>query len=184
MTCRTAQERMTAMLAGAASGRERLDVESHAERCARCATTLRDYIAATVALDRAYAPLRTRATRLSPARVRLAMRIPEPVPASARFSRITARITEFGLAAAVTAFAFVGTASVAPRHTIIDEAVAPEAPSSIHVTNAGDDQYFLRWLRLGRYAPVADTLDPAVSANVYSDDASQPTKPDRAGLVR
>jgi anti-sigma factor RsiW len=184
VTCQTAQERMSVMLAGAASSRERLDVESHAERCARCATTLRDYVAASVALDRAYAPLRARTTRLSPARVRLAMRIPEPVPASARFSRITARITEFGLAAAVTAFAFVGTASVTPQHTIVDEAVAPEVATPTHVTSGGDDQYFLRWLRLGRYAPQADTLDPAVSASVYSDDAGQPTKPERAGLVR
>jgi anti-sigma factor RsiW len=184
VTCQTIQERMGVMLAGAASGRERLDIESHAERCARCASVLRDYVATSVALDRAYAPLRERATRLSPARVRLAMRIPEPVPASARFSRITARITEFGLAAAVTAFAFVGTASVSPQHTIVDEAVAPGAVSQTHVTSGGDDQYFLRWLRLGRYAPQADTLDPAVSASVYSDDIGPVTKPERAGLVR
>ena len=173
------------MLAGAASGRERLDIETHAARCARCATALRDYVAASVALDRAYAPLRGRAIRLSPARVHLAMRIPEPVPASVRFSRITARITEFGLAAAVTAFAFVGGASLTPQHTIVDEAVAPAAVVATHVTNSGgDDQYFLRWLRLGRYAPVADTLDPAVSASVLSDDAGQIVKPERAGLAR
>jgi anti-sigma factor RsiW len=175
---------MSAMLAGAASGRERLDIESHAERCARCSTALQDYIAASVALDRAYAPLRARATGISPARVRLAMRMPEPLPASARFTRITARITEFGLAAAVTAFAFVGTASVTPRNTIVDEAVTPGVVAPTHVTSGGDDQYFLRWLRLGRYAPQADTLDPAVSASVYRDDAAQPTKPERAGLVR
>jgi anti-sigma factor RsiW len=184
MTCQIAQERMAAMLAGAASPPERFDAESHAARCARCATTLRDYVAASVALDRAYAPLRARATRLSPARVRLAMRMPEPVPASARFSRITARITEFGLAAAVTAFAFVGSASVAPQHAIVDEAATPGSVASIHITGGSDDQYDLRWLRLGRYAPVADTLDPAVSPRVHGDDASAPTKPERAGLVR
>ena len=183
VTCHNAQERMSVMLAGAASERERLDVEAHAAGCARCAIALRDYVAASVALDRAYAPLRVRATRLSPARVRLAMRVPQPVPASARFSRLTARVTEFGLAAAVTAFAFVGGASVAPAHTIVDEAVAPSTALT-HVTSAGDDQYFLRWLRLGRYAPQADTLDPVVSASIYSDEAGQPTKPDRAGLVR
>lgn len=184
MTCLTAQQRMSVMLAGAASVRERLDAEAHAERCARCATALRDYLAASVALERAYAPLRARTTRLSPARVRLAMRMPEPVPASARFNRITARISELGLAAAVTAFAFVGTASVTPRHTIVDEAITPEVVAPTHVTGGGDDQYFLRWLRLGRYAPQADTLDPAVSASVYSGDASQPMKPERSGLVR
>jgi anti-sigma factor RsiW len=184
VTCQTIQERISVMLAGGASGRERLDVEAHAERCARCATTLRDYVATSVALDRAYAPLRAHATRISPARVHLAMRIPEPVPATARFSRITARITEFGLAAAVTAFAFVGSASVAPQHAIVDEAATPEAVSPTHVTSGGDDQYFLRWLRLGRYAPVADTLDPAVSPSVYGDDIGPVTKPERAGLVR
>ena len=31
---------------------------------------------------------------------------------------------------------------------------------------------------------LADTLDPAVSASIYSDEAGQTTKPDRAGLVR
>jgi anti-sigma factor RsiW len=175
---------MSAMLAGAASGRERLDIESHVERCARCSTALRDYVAASVALDRAYAPLRARGTRLSPARVHLAMRMPEPVSASARFSRITARITEFGLAAAVIAFAFVGTASVTPEHAIVDEAASPGVVSPTHVTRGGDDQYVLRWLRLGRDAPQADTLDPAVSPSVYSDDIGPVTKPERAGLVR
>lgn len=184
VTCHTTQERMSAMLAGAASGRERLDIQSHAERCARCSTALQDYVAASVALDRAYAPLRARTTRLSPARVRLAMRIPEPLQASARFSRITARITEFGLAAAVTAFAFVGSASVAPQHTIVDEAAVPGVVSPTHVTSGADDQYAFRWLRLGRYAPQADTLDPAIALSIYSDDAIQPTKPERAGLVR
>jgi anti-sigma factor RsiW len=184
VTCQIAQERMAAMLAGSSSPAERLDAEMHAARCARCATTLRDYVAASVALDRAYAPLRARATRLSPARVRFAMRIPEPVPASARFSRITARITEFGLAAAVTAFAFVGGASVAPQHAIVDEAATAPVGAAVHITGGSDDQYFLRWLRLGRYAPVSDTLDPAVSPSAYDDDSLAPTKPERAGLVR
>lgn len=184
MTCHTAQERMSALLAGAASARERLDVEAHASRCARCAIALRDYVAASVALDRAYAPLRVRATRLSPAHVRLAMRIPEPVPASARFSRLTARITEYGLAAAVTAFAFAGGPSAASAPAIVDEAAAASAVAPTHVTSPRDDRYFLQWLRLGRYAPVVDILDPAVSASIYEDDAGQPARPDTAGLVR
>jgi len=176
---------MSTLLAGAISPRERLDVEEHTDRCARCANAYRDLVAASVALDRAYAPLRARSAALSPARVRLAMRIPEPVPASLRFSKITARINELGLAAAVTAFAFVGFGSVAPQHAIVDEAVVVNATTPTHVEAAPDDQYLLRWLRVGRYAPITtDVLDPAVSPKDYTDDANQPTSHERTGLLR
>jgi anti-sigma factor RsiW len=174
---------MSAMLAGAADLPERLEAEAHAARCVRCAVALRDLVAASVALDRAYAPLRLRSAGLSPARVHLAMRIPQTVPAAFRLSRITARLNEVGLAAAVTAFAFAGSASVAPRQAIVDNAV-PSAASPTHVTARPDDQYSLRSLRLGRYAPQTDMLDPAVSPSVYSDDTVAPTKRDRAGRVR
>jgi len=186
LTCATAQERMSALLAGAVSSRERLDVEEHTDRCARCANAYRDLVAASVALDRAYAPLRARSAALSPARVRLAMRIPEPLPASLRFSKITARINELGLAAAVTAFAFIGFGSVAPQRAIVDEAaVVTNTTTLTHVDAAPDDQYFLRWLRIGRYAPVmTDALDPAVSPKAYLDDTNQPTGHERTGLLR
>jgi len=175
---------MSALLAGAVSARERLDVEEHTDRCARCANAYRDLVATSVALDRAYAPLRVRSTSLSPARVRLAIRIPQPVPASFRFSRITARINEFGLAAAVTAFAFVGAGAVAPQHAIVDEAVAIESVAPTHISAGPDDGYFFRWLRLGRYAPVSDMLDPAVSPKAYAADEIQPATQERAGLLR
>lgn len=184
VTCHGAQEQMSALLAGGVGARERADIEAHATRCARCGVALRDMVAMSVALDRAYAPLRARSVSLSPARVYLAMRIVQPVPAATRFSRITARITEFGLAAAVTAFAFVGSASVAPQHAIIDEAAAPEALTTTHVTAAPDDAYFFRWLRLGRYAPQTDVLDPAVSPRAYDDDPMQPATHERSGLNR
>src|SRR4051812_6175042 len=124
---------MSAMLAGAVGTRERLDIEGHADVCGRCANAYRDLVATSVALDRAYAPLRARSTALSPARVRLALRVPQPQPASLRFSKITARINEFGLAAAVTAFAFIGAGSVAPTHAIVDEAVV-DVSAPIHIT--------------------------------------------------
>ena len=184
MTCTTTQERMTALLAGALGARERLDVESHAARCARCADAYRDLVAASVALDRAYAPFRARSAALSPARVRLAMRAPQPQPSSLRFSRLTARINEFGLAAAVTAFAFIGAGSVAPQHAIVDEAQVVDVATPVHVSANADDAYFLRWLRLGRYAPVSDVLDPAVSPKVYEDDTNQPANHERTGLLR
>jgi anti-sigma factor RsiW len=184
VTCHSAQERMSALLAGGIGARERAQIEAHATRCARCGAVLRDQVALSVALDRAYAPLRARTARLSPARVRLAMRIPEPVPAATRFSRLTARITEFGLAAAVTAFAFAGSASVAPQHAIVDEAVTRDVVTATHVTAESDDQYFFRWLRLNRYAPQADVLDPAVSPKLYDDSPMRPVGHDRAGLLR
>jgi anti-sigma factor RsiW len=175
---------MSALLAGAVGPRERLDIEGHAGRCGRCATAYRDLVATAVALDRAYAPLRHRSASLSPARVRLALRIPQPVPASLRFSRLTARINEFGLAAAVTAFAFVGAGSIAPQHAIVDEAVAAESVAPTHVTAGPDDRYFFRWLRLDRYAPVSDVLDPAVTPKAYTDDETPPATQERSGLLR
>ncbi len=184
MTCTSTQERMSALLAGAVGPRERLDIEGHAGRCGRCATAYRDLVATSVALDRAYAPLRVRSASLSPARVRLALRISQPVPASFRFSRITARISEFGLAAAVTAFAFVGAGSIAPQHAIVDEAVAVESVTPTHVSAGPDDRYFFRWLRLDRYAPVSDVLDPAVTPKAYGDDENPPATQERSGLLR
>jgi hypothetical protein len=143
-----------------------------------------DLFATAVALDRAYAPLRMQTAAISPARVRLAVRIPQRVPAASRFSRITAHINELGLAAAVTAFAFVGSASVAPTHAIVDEAVVSNSPTLTHITPDRDEQYFLRWLRLGRYAPPADVLDPAVSPKAYADETIEPVARERVGLAR
>jgi anti-sigma factor RsiW len=184
VTCTSAQERMSALLAGAVGPRERLDIEGHAGRCGRCATAYRDLVATSVALDRAYAPLRVRSASLSPARVRLALRMPQPVPASFRFSRIAARINEFGLAAAVTAFAFVGAGSVAQQPAIVDEAIAVEAVAPTHITAGPDDRYFFRWLRLDRYTPVSDVLDPAVSPKAYAAEETQPATQERSGLLR
>ena len=183
MTCRAVQERMSALLAGAADRRERLEIEAHASGCARCATAYRDLIAASVALDRAYAPLRAIVVAISPARVRLATRLPPPLPASSQLSRLTARVTEVSLAAAVTAFAFVGSASVAPRSAIVDEA-ATDTATLTHVTADTDDQSFLRALRIGRYAPPSDLVDPAVSPRTVFDEQGSTTTGDRAGLAR
>jgi anti-sigma factor RsiW len=182
MNCDLAQERMSVLVVGALDPRERLEVESHTSRCARCGSAYRDLVFASVALDRAYAPLRAEGTTMSPARVRLALRIPQPVPASTRFSRLTARFTEISLAAAVTAFAFVGSASVTPKANIVDEAV-PDSGTLTHVTAGSDDQYFLRWLRIGRYAAPSDLLDPAVALRGDTDNTSVVTD-DRAGHGR
>ena len=183
MTCGRTQERISALLAGALDRRERLEVESHASRCARCGTVYRDLIFASVAVDRAYAPLRAASVAMSPARVRLALRLPLPVPASLRLSRLTARVTEVALAAAVTAFAFVGTASVVPQAAIVDEA-AIDTGTLTHVTAGTDDAYFLRWLRIGRYAAPTDLIDPAVARHNDLDDSPPAAPHERAGLAR
>jgi anti-sigma factor RsiW len=183
MTCRLTQERMSVLLAGALERRERLEVEAHASRCARCGTAYRDLIFASVALERAYAPLRAASVAMSPARVRLALRLPQPVPTALRLSRLTARVSEIALAAAVTAFAFVGSASVAPKSTIVDEA-ASDTGTLTHVTAGADDQYFLRWLRIGRYAAQSDLVDPGVAPRSDVDDSTVVVTHFRVGLLR
>ena len=183
MTCGRIQERMSALLAGALDRRERLEVEAHASGCAHCSTAYRDIIFASVALGRAYAPLRAASVALSPARVRLALRLSQPVPASLRFSGLCARVTEVALAAAVTAFAFVGSASVTPRPTIVDEA-ATDTGTLTHVTAGSDDQYFLRWFRIGRYAAPTDLVDPSAAQPSDRDDPLLSATTERAGLAR
>jgi hypothetical protein len=184
MTCGVAQEQMSVVLAGDARRHALLDVEAHVRRCARCADVYRDLIAISVAVDRAYAPLRSVSAVISPARVRLALRVPEPVPASTRFSRVAARVNEFALAAAVTAFAFVGSAQVAPKPAIVNELDAGPSETLTHVTASVDDQYFLRWFRLGRYAAPTDMLDPAVTPKAHFDDLANTVTQERAGLLR
>jgi anti-sigma factor RsiW len=182
MTCRQTEERMSALLAGALDRRGRLEVEAHTSRCARCGTAYRDLIFASVALERAFAPLRDATVTMSPARVRLALRRVEPLPASVRVARLTTRVTEVALAAAVTAFAFVGSASVVPKSTIVDEA-ATNSATLTHVTAGSDDQNFLRWLRIGRYAANSDLIDPGVALKGDLDDTALLTH-ERTGLMR
>jgi anti-sigma factor RsiW len=183
MTCSAIQERMASVLAGGGDRYERLEIESHALRCARCAAAYADLIAMSVALDRAYAPLRSRTVALSPARVRLAVRAPVAVPTSVRVGRLTARFTEVALAAAVTAFAFIGSASVAPKTTIIDDTSTEPAPA---VTSAlADGATVARWVRIGRYASTPDLVEPPM-ARPSSQDAPppEPGLQDRVKLQR
>jgi len=185
MTCGSTRERMSAVLAGAAGRHELLDVEAHVRRCARCSDHYRDLIATSVAVDRAYAQLRSASAVISPARVRLALRLPQPVPASLRLSAVARRVNELALAAAVTAFAFVGSGAIAPKPALVDE-FAPDTTNGTltHVTASVDDQYFLRWLRVGRYAAPTDMLDPAITPKAHFDDLANTVTQERAGLLR
>ncbi len=170
------------LVVGAAGRRERLELEAHARRCARCAEALGDLASASIALERAYAPLRATTVALSPARVRLALRVPVETPLALRIARLTSRLTEVALAAAVTAFAFVGSASVAPSADIIDEtAVDTVAPA--HASHSFDDESFIRWIRVGRYgAASAGLVDPTVGARHADEEVATPHE--RAGLAR
>ncbi len=181
MSCANVQERMAGLVVGAAGRRERLELESHARRCGRCAVALSDLASASIALDRAYAPLRAATVALSPARVRLAMRAPEPTPVAIRLSRLTSRLTEVALAAAVTAFAFVGSASVAPNSSIVDETVVDTVVPT-RVSPVSDDKTFIRWFRVGRYAASADLVDPVIAPRHVDEEIATPNE--RAGLAR
>src|SRR5919106_1698517 len=74
VACRAAEQKMADLFTGELHPRERLELEAHADSCVRCGVALRDLATISVALDRAYAPLRSRSTLLSPARVHLAAR--------------------------------------------------------------------------------------------------------------
>ncbi len=154
---------MSIALVGELPRVERLEVESHAARCARCADALADLTATSIALARAYAPLLSARSGLSPARVRLAARAPRPAPPVVRLARLTTRVSEVALAAAVTAFAFVGAPSVAPRPSVIGDEQAPGAVPLTHVTSHLDDATFVRWVRLDRYVPPEDLVDPTAA---------------------
>lgn len=182
MSCSAIQKRMTSVLAGAGGRTERLEVEAHMGRCARCATTYADLVVTSVALERAYAPLRAKAVALSPARVHLALRRPVAVPASVRIGRLSARFTEVALAAAVTAFAFVGSASVAPKTTLVDETAVDPAPAS--ASTSVDSATVFRWFRIGRYAASPDLVEPPVALPSHEDAHTVPGLHDRVGLQR
>lgn len=172
---------MAALVSGGAGRRERLELESHARRCGRCATALNDLAAASIALDRAYAPLRATTVAISPARVRLALLVPEPTPLGLRVTRVTARLTEVALAAAVTAFAFVGSASVSPKPAIVDE-TAVETVAPARVSTGVNDESFIRWLRIGRYGASADLA--ALSLPSHHDEDEIAPSHERSGLAR
>jgi hypothetical protein len=182
MSCERVQERMAGLVVGAAGRRERLDIEAHSRSCARCAEALGDLATASIALERAYAPLRSATVALSPARVRLAMRVPQPTPAGIRITRVTSRLTEVALAAAVTAFAFVGSASVVPMPAIVEE-TSSETVAPSRVNSVFDEENFIRWIRIGHHAASSDLVDPAVAPRHADEDVA--TMPhERVGLAR
>lgn len=154
--CRTAQERISVALVDELPPRERLEADAHVASCAGCADAMRDLGATAVALERTYAPLRGRGVMLSPARVRLAVRAPARPSRIVRYARLTAKLNELAVAAAVMVFAVLGTAP-SPAVVVEDE---PTTATRFQLTQgfvepAQSEPYVSQ--RIGRYL-LHDTL--------------------------
>lgn len=153
LACRAAEQKMADLFTGELHPRERLELEAHADSCARCGLALRDLATISVALDRAYAPLRSRSTLLSPARVRLAVRA-EPKP-SIPWWRVglVGRLSEATMALGFAALVLGGSLDLAAVKT--DHAstapLAAAAPSVIaeyfRAQPPAEETAYLRWLR-------------------------------------
>lgn len=139
---------MADLFTGELHARERLELEAHADGCGRCGTALRDLAAISVALDRAYAPMRQRGTVLSPARARLAARI-EPQP-SATWWRIgfVGRLSEATMALGFAALILGGVMDLA----VVTPGGMPSAPASViqdyfREQPPAEETAYVRWLR-------------------------------------
>lgn len=163
MACRAAEQKMADLFTGELHARERLELEAHADGCARCGAALRDLATISVALDRAYAPLRQRGTLMSPARVRLAARA-EP-PATGPWWRIgfVGRLSEATMALAFGALVLGGSLDLAMK---TDETTAPTSSAVVQTQSIirdymrtqppYDETAYLRWLRFQLRAIGAD----------------------------
>ena len=159
VACRAAEQKMADLFTGELHPRERLELEAHADGCARCGTALRDLATISVALDRAYAPMRHRGTLLSPARVRLAARI-EPrqtVP----WWRIgfVGRLSEATMALGFAALVLGGSLDLAAVKTGVTPAAVPSVIREYFRTQPpAEETAYLRWLRFQLRAIGADPV--------------------------
>jgi anti-sigma factor RsiW len=151
---------MAELFTGELRARERLELEAHADACARCDAALRDLATISVALGRAYAPLRRRGTLLAPARVRLAARATPD--ASVPWWRVAfaGRLSEATMALAFGALVLGGSLDLAAQ----PEAMVPK-PSVIRAymrtQPPAEETAYLRWLRFQFRVIGADSV-PAV----------------------
>jgi len=152
MACRAAEQKMAELFTGELEARERLELEAHADGCARCDAALRDLSTISVALDRAYAPLRQRGTQLSAARVRLAARV-EPRP-SLPWWRIgfVGRLSEATMALGFAALVLGGSLDVGVKPDAPLSPASASTPSIIKDYMRTQPPYeettYFRWLRL------------------------------------
>jgi anti-sigma factor RsiW len=150
VACRAAEQKMADLFTGELHPRARLELEAHADGCARCNAALRDLTTISFALDRAYAPLRARGTLLSPARVRLAARV-EP-QATVRWWRagFVGRLSEATMALGFAALVLGGSLDLAvkPAPEVVPTAVAPSIIRDyFRGQPPADDAPSVRWVR-------------------------------------
>jgi hypothetical protein len=135
------------------------------------ALTLGERLEVEAALDVAFEPLRSQRTDLSARRVRAAVRwgrAAPPPPRALPWSGPVARLSELSVAVGMFVLIFsagVGSAvlppdaaSPAPAVAQIDEGIYPVP----HVSAALEDERYIRWLRIDRYVPLQDWLDPSI----------------------
>lgn len=148
---------------------------------------LEDQIDLDRLLDEAFAPARSRTTPVSAARVRarVVWDRPQPVSAGWRGIALLGRLGESSLAVGLTAVLFVGALGGVTSQT---ETIQTEQGGefTVRVSAPLDDMRFLRLLRIGRIAPVADNVDPATALPAAASDDGEPVAALRElqGLLR
>jgi anti-sigma factor RsiW len=162
VSCRAAEQKMADLFTGELHARERLELEAHADSCVRCDTALRDLATISVALDRAYAPLRQRGTQLSPARVRLAARATPTSSVPWWRAGLVGRLSEATMALGFAALVLGGSLDLAVKPEVTPTAAAPSVIKDYFKTQPPTEETaYVRWLRFQLRAIGADTA-PAV----------------------
>lgn len=140
------------------------------------------------ALEEAFAPLRTSAASVSPARVRAAVRWAPRESPRLGGAALLGRAGELATAVAAAALVFAASGAV-PVET--GGAIAPLRASADEVRLAPGlsldrPEIFARWLRVGRTVTVNDLLDPlsGVSGIGGGESASDALYRTRQGLAR
>ncbi len=138
-------------------------------------------------LAEAFTPVRSRRSTVSAARVRARVAWDRPQPASAgwRGVALLSRLSESSLGLGLTAVLFVGALGGVTGRT---ETVQTEQGGEfvVRVSAPLDEMRFLRLLRIGRSAPVADNVDPATALPAVVADDGEPAAAvrERQGLLR
>ncbi|MGH2499453.1 MAG: hypothetical protein ACRDF0_05105 [Candidatus Limnocylindria bacterium] len=129
-------------------------------------------------LDEAYAPYEACRAPLSAARVRAAVRweVDRPAPPP-RWSLVSlaGRLSETSLAAGLAALLLAGSFAGLESAAAPEPAAAAGALARVDVPQT--DARYLRWVRIGRYAPLNDALDPLLGLSRFQsrDDGAPPT---------
>ncbi|MDE3112594.1 MAG: hypothetical protein KGN00_01515 [Chloroflexota bacterium] len=118
------------------------------------------------ALRDAFAPLRARRATVSPLRVRAGVRWGRGAsPAALPWTSAVSRLSELSVAVGMSVMVFIAAFGVPPApavDTTVDEAKDVAVYAVPHVSAPADDASYIRWLRLDRYVPLQDWLDPSV----------------------